>query len=1793
MSGKGKCELQRRLEGGTSRQDVVLVSFRIPNVNCAKLASDANVPSAFEAAVRKAVAAASTKTGCEATNVVVTMKQEASLVDDSSPQAAEPYNGYSAAADAFAQAEAAERQQRGEQGELYGEETGHGAEEGYNEQYGDQQHGDQQYGDQQQGDGQNGHHQNGDGGPASSPGSPLAKLDPKQLGSLMLYCVITPPAEVQAMAVSSALQPVIVGNPAKMNSLLTGFLEKQISMKNVCPREIEITDVSEPEIRPAVYPDLKLSGRHGIPNKVFSFLEGAQAMDDARQIRTSDGGFHPAGCENLHPEEVTWALQKTAELFKDAQLERLFVLVVTSLQRRSSRSCVQWAGSIAPSSLRNILFDNPVKQEICSKPGGATQQQQQLSAYLSSGKSCVAIAAIAGDVLKQWAEDFTAEDKAFLGEAASKLSVWPDMSVQMARGIFDPAACRYIIVDGVVRSQQAPELAMRLLRRVPKDVVCSRLKAPWRECREVTFLHLYEPFRMQCKAPAGEDLVEYLVEAFLHPEADLNTACKAFVQDWAFPSVLKKDFFVSFVSECRLTETEHSSPEPVRRCWIFWVTPPEPEVIRRTPDIDGLEVHLFEIIAETYITRVEKNGAGLGTTHEDLADVLEALLLIAKGDALWTWGSKKMKEDPRSMELVQRFLRMDGARRMTEVLRAASKSEKEVVYDEARAKELVDEGKKLWTHDGRKLGALSQYIKEKTARKVDDYIQMLLMYFRLELALGANTGWTLVQALENPQGSGENFLNRFAPTGSSLRKAIAKDIQRSVPCKDLQVGHLETLMSYSGYWSPAFQVIVRGDDVVTWARGCVGKDGKGGSKGNEGRDVVLAMLEVFAKLLSWSGGAADLDVRETFVFICEQCQVGGYATAVLLGAVLTCVLQRSLKLGNPGVTCAILCDCAKELAKAGQVLGRKLAKGGGMAAALLAGTERAVGSSLAAATPDAWASSLRSLDTVIFTLEFMGKEDFTLAKERFKYEIRTASHRRRLLWELLACVTAVYKGPLAGTNPAGIAADMDLKEYIKTSAPQLTSCAKWCGISFEPSDWKLVLDIAGAAAECMRKKFNVVMIPHHTQIFTLLMFGVRACGVLAKGGGQSLANLPKTMLARVGTGEGKSLIIGMLAAFVAMKGLRAHVINDNRVLTRRDYDTNLALFKMLGINASPDPERLTDKACSIVYCTGDDIEKTCVKCLTEGEAEQYEKDLAKAVLIVDEVDGMIFDKGPASAKEFIDGEFSEWVNGWLDQLENTGTIERDWDDFRAAAETSAQIQREVEAAFHEAMEKKEGKDYAIRGEGVYMLNPKTHMIQENSWSLWLEVLRRNKTGKSASYRYVKAILCRLQCFRTYACIFGLTGSLGQESEKQYLLDYYDAVTFNVPFFLDTCRSDEEAPSPHEGELVIINDEQGDAEGRSSRKGTKGSIGMLVERNPKQKMCRVDFGDEKGLWYQEGCIAKCPSSKRAPADISIAEPVKGWEVQEQSVIELAARKCSEVPVLVLARSSNAVQRLAGRLREHLGECYGGDTRGVIELLQNPRNPQEFVQLVELSTEPLPLGEAQSGWRITVTTAEGGRGHDYRVVDPSIDDNGGLLLILTWMPWSEREWIQFIGRTGRQDHAGQYATILDAEDEKVQAAVSQRKPSEKLPDTILRLGDEDTAGKLKGVGTDIAKAKLMHRLTSHYWTAHKSDKTSKNQDWVWKKLCAEYMGLSLDAITKTFTDALPEITVEPPEPEKTEKVYAPTQSAPLKSMAELTCSKCGHISFAHWTPDKPVPRVDCEKCGTRTLVSAFVPVYSSSI
>lgn len=54
--------------------------------------------------------------------------------------------------------------------------------------------------------------------------------------------------------------------------------------------------------------------------------------------------------------------------------------------------------------------------------------------------------------------------------------------------------------------------------------------------------------------------------------------------------------------------------------------------------------------------------------------------------------------------------------------------------------------------------------------------------------------------------------------------------------------------------------------------------------------------------------------------------------------------------------------------------------------------------------------------------------------------------------------------------------------------------------------------------------------------------------------------------------------------------------------------------------------------------------------------------------------------------------------------------------------------------------------------------------------------------------------------------------------------------------------------------------------------------------------------------------------------------------------------------------------------------------------------------------------------------------------------------------------------------------------------------------------------------------MHKLTTHYWTAHMEELTDKNQDWLWKKLCETYSGETLEGIHTKFLEILNDVEID---------------------------------------------------------------------
>ena len=72
---------------------------------------------------------------------------------------------------------------------------------------------------------------------------------------------------------------------------------------------------------------------------------------------------------------------------------------------------------------------------------------------------------------------------------------------------------------------------------------------------------------------------------------------------------------------------------------------------------------------------------------------------------------------------------------------------------------------------------------------------------------------------------------------------------------------------------------------------------------------------------------------------------------------------------------------------------------------------------------------------------------------------------------------------------------------------------------------------------------------------------------------------PRSSIAQMATGEGKSIVISMLAIFaVQLHGMRVHILENNEGLLDRDYQTNKPFFEAFGIKCGID---LLDESCQV------------------------------------------------------------------------------------------------------------------------------------------------------------------------------------------------------------------------------------------------------------------------------------------------------------------------------------------------------------------------------------------------------------------------------------------------------------------------------------------------------------------------------------------------------------------------------------------------------------------------------------
>ena len=120
--------------------------------------------------------------------------------------------------------------------------------------------------------------------------------------------------------------------------------------------------------------------------------------------------------------------------------------------------------------------------------------------------------------------------------------------------------------------------------------------------------------------------------------------------------------------------------------------------------------------------------------------------------------------------------------------------------------------------------------------------------------------------------------------------------------------------------------------------------------------------------------------------------------------------------------------------------------------------------------------------------------------------------------------------------------------------------------------------------------------------------------------------------------------------------------------------------------------------------------------------------------------------------------------------------------------------------------------------------------------------------------------------------------------------------------------------------------------------------------------------------------------------------------------------------------------------------------------------EWDKVIAAATKRVKDTEGGTSCYVTVTDFFGGRGHDYNVMDQITNENGGMLVIATSVP-DTREWIQWKGRTARQDRPGKFAVLLSKEDK---------------PFTVKEKLNEDVVRSFKSFGVDDGDKKINYLL-----------------------------------------------------------------------------------------------------------------------
>ena len=309
-------------------------------------------------------------------------------------------------------------------------------------------------------------------------------------------------------------------------------------------------------------------------------------------------------------------------------------------------------------------------------------------------------------------------------------------------------------------------------------------------------------------------------------------------------------------------------------------------------------------------------------------------------------------------------------------------------------------------------------------------------------------------------------------------------------------------------------------------------------------------------------------------------------------------------------------------------------------------------------------------------------------------------------------------------------------------------------------------------------------------------------------------------LAQMRTGEGKSVVVALAAGFHALMGRAVDIISSSRPLAVRDQRRFAPFYAALGVAAAhicdDDPPKEAFAA-PVLFGTGPDFEWALMRDLLSREKKRLFGPIPgtlrpRQVAIVDEVDNLFLDRGdepsvislpssdparplvvPIYAHVTARGAAAGRPAARDVQALRTALAASNANVRRAAALTSDAVLRSWMSSCHQALfELEEGRHYIAQtapresntsdpGQ-VVIIDPATSQPQPNSrWNRRLHQFVELKHNFEVRAESQSAAQVRHTAyFGAYAQVFGLSGTLGGDLERQELGDVFSLDCFDLP-----------------------------------------------------------------------------------------------------------------------------------------------------------------------------------------------------------------------------------------------------------------------------------------------------------------------------------------------------------------------------------------------------------------------------